>query len=268
MEIRTPAVAGTFYPSHPKALHDQVESYCEPVREKLKPIAVVCPHAGFIYSGSVAGSIYSIVEVPPTVILIGPDHRGLGPGVSLMSEGIWKMPNGDVPIHSELAEEILGFSKFAKQDTRGHELEHSLEVQVPFLQYFQKEIRIVPITMKGRDYAYCQDLGNALACAIQKSSERVLIVASTDMSHYVTAETAATMDHKAIDKILEMNPKGLVDTVFKNGISMCGVIPTASVLVGAIQLGATSAQLIKYANSGDVSGDYQQVVGYAGLVIS
>lgn len=268
MTVRMPAVAGSFYPSHPDTLARQVGSLCGPDQKKKGVVAVVCPHAGYVYSGPVAGAIYSQIEIPETVVIIGPNHRGMGPMVSIMSEGVWKMPNGDVSIHGKLASEILRLSKFVEEDTLGHRQEHSLEVQVPFLQFYRKELKIVPITMRAFEFAYCLDVGSAVARAVRNLGERVLIVASTDMSHYEPEKTAKAMDRKAIDRILAMDPKGLVDTVVQYQISMCGVFPTAAVLIAAKDLGATRAQLVKYATSGDVSGDYDQVVGYAGLILS
>ena len=274
--IRQPAVAGQFYRGSPSALRDQVERFMETEAKKVKALGIVAPHAGLVYSGSVAGAVYSRIELPGTFVLIGPNHTGLGAPVSLMANGSWQTPLGTVRINEELAAAVLSKSRRIHDDTMAHLQEHSLEVQLPFIQYLKKEFTIVPIQMMDTRLETCVELGNAIAQAIAECEVRsaeykaggTLIVASSDMSHYVSAETAKKKDHAAIKRILELDAPGLYNTVRDENISMCGYGPAVAMLTACKILGATKAELVKYTNSGDVSGDYDQVVGYAGIVVS
>jgi len=274
--IRQPAVAGQFYQGSPSALRDQVERFVDPKAKKIKALGIVSPHAGLVYSGSVAGAVYSRVELPGTFVLIGPNHTGLGAPVSLMAKGTWETPLGAVRINEDLASAVLSKSRRIHDDTMAHLREHSLEVQLPFIQYLKKEFTIVPIQMLDTRLETCIEVGNAIAHAIADCDVRsaeykaggTLIVASSDMSHYVSALTAKKKDHAAIERILELDAKGLYSTVRDEGISMCGFGPAVAMLTACRILGATKAELVKYANSGEVSGDYDQVVGYAGIVVS
>ncbi len=265
---RHPAVAGYFYQSSPQALKNQVAEFTIPVAERKKAIGVIAPHAGLIYSGSVAGAVYSSIELPGTVVLIGPNHTGLGAPVSLMASGDWETPLGTVSIDEPLAASILSRSSHIHDDTLAHLREHSLEVQLPFIQYFKNDFKIVPIQMLDTRLETCRDVGRAVAEAIAARGQGdVLIVASSDMTHYEKASTAKEKDSKAIEQVLSLDPEGLYRTIKDYGITMCGYGPAVVMLIAAKKLGATKAELIKYANSGDVSGDYDQVVGYAGIVI-
>ncbi len=236
--------------------------------QRRKAIGVVAPHAGLIYSGPVAGAVYSSIELPDTYILVGPNHTGLGAPVSLMAKGAWETPLGTVAIDEPMAALILSKSSRISEDTLAHLREHSLEVQLPFIQYFKKDFRIVPIQMLDTRLETCLDVGKAIAEAITESAiGSVLIVASSDMSHYERAAAAKEKDYKAIHQMLNLDPQGLFRTIKDYGITMCGYGPAVAMLTAAKTLGATKAELIKYANSGEVSGDYDQVVGYAGIVI-
>ncbi|OGW55016.1 MAG: AmmeMemoRadiSam system protein B [Nitrospirae bacterium RIFCSPLOWO2_02_42_7] len=268
--LRKPAVAGYFYQSSRDSLTNQVKRFIDiDVNiEKTKALGILAPHAGFIYSGAVAGALYSRIILPESIILIGPNHTGRGASVSVFSEGKWEMPNGIVEVDSELALSIIGKSEFAKEDTNAHTGEHSLEVQIPFIQFFTTDFKIVPITMMNTDLEVCKDLGLAIARTIQETGKDALIIASSDMTHYESSVSAKEKDQKAIDKIITLDPAGLHSTVRKNNITMCGFAPAVSMLYAAIELGASKANLVKYMNSGDVSGDYEQVVGYAGIIIS
>lgn len=264
---RKPAVAGQFYPGDKAELEKQIKEFVDESQKKEKVIAAVSPHAGYIYSGMVAGAVYSRIEIPESVIVIGPNHSGIGAPASLMAEGEWEMPSGNVQINTELSQLILEQSKYLRNDAAGHEREHSLEVQVPFLQYLKSDFALVPISLMRTDYKICEDIGNALAEAIKQYKKDVLIVASTDMSHFVSHDYATKMDKKAIEEILALNPEGLYDTVRAYDISMCGFIPTTIALISSKQLGAEEVELVDYRTSAEVSGDYQHVVGYAGLLI-
>ena len=266
--IRQPAVAGHFYQGSPSALRDQVGRFMKPEAKKVKALGIVSPHAGLVYSGSVAGAVYSSIQLPDTFVLIGPNHTGLGAPVSLMAKGSWETPLGAVRINEELAAAVLSGSRRIHDDSMAHLREHSLEVQLPFIQYLKKEFTIVPIQMLDTRLETCVEVGNAVAEAIKGQDSEVLIVASSDMSHYVSAETAMKKDQAAIKRILELDAPGLYSTVREGNISMCGYGPAVAMLTACKALGATKAELVKYTNSGEVSGDYDQVVGYAGIVVS
>jgi len=265
--IRRPAVAGAFYEERPDRLLSQIGEFIQEDQEKEAALAAVVPHAGFFYSGKVAGAVYSRLLFPQTFVILGPNHSGLGAGASIMAYGEWDMPLGSVQINSKLAQSILTASRTLKDDHMGHMREHSIEVQLPFLQYFRKDFDIVPISLYSHEFAVCQDVGSAIAEALKDDPGQVTLLASTDMSHYVPQEVAESKDKLAIDAILNLDPKGLHETVLKNRISMCGFAPTTAALVAAKKLGATSATLVRYMTSGDITRDYRQVVGYAGLLI-
>jgi predicted class III extradiol MEMO1 family dioxygenase len=282
--LRHPAVAGQFYKGSSEGLRKQVQEFIVPVPEKLKALGILSPHAGLIYSGSVAGAVYSRIDLPDTFVLIGPNHTGLGEDVALMAKGHWETPLGRVAIDESLAASILSKSPRIHDDTLAHIREHSLEVQLPFIQYFKQSFKIVPIQMLDTRLDTCLEVGRAVGEAIaecgmrngeckpeirnpQSEIRNVLIVASSDMSHYEQAAVAKEKDFKAIHRLLDLDPEGLYRTVKDYGITMCGFGPAVAMLTACKILGASHAELIKYANSGDVSGDYDQVVGYAGIVV-
>jgi AmmeMemoRadiSam system protein B len=275
--LRQPAVAGRFYKGTSESLGKQVQEFIIPVADRKKAIGILSPHAGLMYSGSVAGAVYSNIELPETIVLIGPNHTGLGPPVSVMAQGSWETPLGTVPIDEPLASSILAGSPRMSEDSLAHMREHSLEVQLPFIQYLKNDFKIVPIQMLDIKLDTCLEVGRAVGEAIaecksaicnpQSAIRGVLIVASSDMSHYERAASAKEKDFKAIDRILALDPEGLHRTVNNNGITMCGYGPTVAMLAACKLLGATKAELIKYTNSGEVNHDYEQVVGYAGIVI-
>ena len=268
--LRHAAVAGQFYKGSPDSLRKQVQAFTDPAAKKTKALGIVSPHAGLIYSGAVAGAVYSRIELPNTLVLIGPNHTGLGTAVSLMSKGIWETPLGSVAIDEPLAASILAGSSRIREDSLAHLHEHSLEVQLPFIQYLKKDCKIVPIQMLDTRLDTCLEVGRAIGEAIisrGQGAELPLVIASSDMSHYEQAAVAKEKDFKAIQKILDLDPEGLYSVVKEYGITMCGYGPAVAMLVACKLLGATKAELVKYANSGEVSGDYGQVVGYAGIVV-
>lgn len=245
-----------------------IKRMVDPQREKEKSICVISPHAGFIYSGPVAGAVFSSVHFPHCFVILGPSHRGIQSLLAIMREGIWETPFGDVSVDSELADLIMGHSKSIEEDSIAHVHEHSLEVQLPFIQYFEEDITIVPICIAYQaTYGELEELGKAVAQGIKDSKDEVLIVASTDMSHYVEQEVAREKDFLAIERILKLDAKGLYDTVSEENISMCGFQPTTSAIVASRELGASKSELVKYQTSGDVTGDFREVVGYAGIRI-
>nr|WP_320011952.1 AmmeMemoRadiSam system protein B [uncultured Desulfobulbus sp.] len=266
---RMPAVADRFYPGDPNPLRRNIAKLTPliAVSEKQTALAVVMPHAGYIYSGATAGATIARVEVPETVLIMGPNHHGRGAALALGTED-WQMPMGIVPIDQQLAEAILHSSPRIQADEAAHIYEHSLEVQVPFLQALQPALKIVPIVISALSFEACQQVARELALAIGCLRRPVLILASTDMSHYESRENASRKDHLALERILAMDAQGLYSTVVGQHISMCGIMPTTIALLAAQELGATKAELVRYTDSGEASGDTSQVVGYAGLVIS
>lgn len=264
---RSPAVAGQFYAGTPADLNKEVESYIKSGVEKEKVIAIMSPHAGLMYSGHVAGAVYSSIILPKTFLLLGPNHTGLGRQVAMMSSGEWSLPTGSFQIDGELAKLVLRHTDIVQEDSQAHLFEHSLEVQLPFIGYFSDSVKIVPITVMSASLDECSEIGEAIALAIKESGYDIVIAASTDMSHYVPDDTARRLDGLALKEALNLNPEGLYNTVMRNRISMCGVIPSTIMLFAAKALGATEARLVKYATSGEISGDYERVVGYAGVLI-
>ena len=265
--LRLPAVAGQFYMASPEKLKHHVSICLEDIPSKQLAIAAVSPHAGLIYSGKVAGKVYSRLALPRTFILIGPNHTGLGTPVSVFSQGEWQMPQGKVMVDGALAHHILEEFPDAEPDTLAHQSEHCLEMQLPFLQFLKDEVKIVPIVMMRNDLPTCQELGWAIAGILRQWSEPVLLIASTDMTHYEPDPIARQMDSRAIEKILALDPHGLHTTVNQFRISMCGHAPTETVLFASLELGAAQTELIHYMTSAEVSGDYEHVVGYAGIII-
>ncbi|MBN1272519.1 MAG: AmmeMemoRadiSam system protein B [Candidatus Aminicenantes bacterium] len=265
---RKSAVAGYFYPKDPERLRKEIRGYIQPEKQKKSVCAVISPHAGIIYSGSVAGAVYSSVEMPDVFIILGPNHRTSRTGMAIMKTGSWENPLGIVPIDESVAEEILKENSKVQEDISAHEHEHSIEVQLPFLQVLKEHFSIVPITISYFvSYEELEDLGDTLARVVRRDDRKIIIVASTDMSHMVSQDIAEEKDFLAIEKILKLDAKGLYDVVKKKNISMCGFQPTTSAIIAAKKMKAEKAELIKYSTSGDVSGDYSQVVGYAGIRI-
>jgi AmmeMemoRadiSam system protein B len=259
-----------FYPGEKGQLEEQLSSFVKPVAEPRKVLAAISPHAGYKYSGAVAGAVFSEIQIPETVLLLGPNHRGAGAQVAVAASGAWETPLGPVSINEDFAHSILKVATSGitiQDDHQAHAMEHSLEVQVPFLQFLRPHVKIVPVGLSRLSFPACQQVGHAVVEGIQGYGGDVLIVASTDMTHYESQDSAKAKDQLAIDRILELDSWGLYDTVARHRISMCGVIPTTITLDACKALGAGSAELVRYATSGDVTGDYGQVVGYAGFVV-
>jgi AmmeMemoRadiSam system protein B len=265
--IRRAVVAGSFYAGTRERLRLQVEDLLPKNCTREQTIGAVVPHAGYTYSGRVAAAVYSRVELPETFVILGPNHTGLGAGAAIMTYGLWETPLGQVRIDQDLGKAILANSSVLEEDHLGHLREHSIEVQLPFLQYFERPFGFVPICLFSHEYAACHEVGQAVAKALRESGKRALIVASTDMSHYVPRDEAAAKDRKAIDAILALDPEGLHRVVQREGISMCGFHPTTAMLVAANTLGATRAERVMYTDSGEVTRDLDEVVAYAGVLV-
>lgn len=268
--VRMPAVAGSFYPGSPRELDRVVRSLTREDALKARALAVVAPHAGYVYSGGVAGEVFSSVAVPDRVVVLCPNHTGLGHRAALLSGAAWAMPFGEVLPERALAAELLAECPLLREDGSAHHGEHSLEVMLPFLHRFRPSFRLVPVSLGRLSVEECRELGAALARVIRRNREGgdVLVVASSDMTHYEPEGVARAKDALAIDRMLALDPAGLLETVRRERITMCGVVPAAAALFAAVDLGASGARLVRYATSGDASGDYGRVVGYAGIVVS
>ena len=266
--MRQPAVAGRFYPGSAEALTLAVKELMPTGQSshKQKALAVVSPHAGYVYSGALAAETFCSVEIPETVIIIGPNHRGQGAPIAL-STTTWDMPLGKVPIDMEICNRILAHSPHIRVDELAHKYEHSLEVQVPFLQTLQKKLTIVPLVVSHISYPLCEEVASALSKAIIGSARDILVVASSDMNHYEPRKNTEKKDRLALQCLEQMNPYDLYHTVIDNRISMCGFIPAVIALLVAKAQGGSKYRLIGHTDSGYVSGDTDQVVGYAGAVI-
>ncbi len=266
--IRQPVVSGRFYPSAPEALRSDVHGYLEASRPPSAAMAVMAPHAGYMYSGSVAGSVYASVELPARFILLGPNHTGRGAPVALYPEGAWLTPLGSVSIDRELNSRLIRECSLVREDAKAHSSEHSLEVHLPFLQARMEDFTFSALCVGASDYAILEELGHALARVVAASKVPPMMIVSSDMSHFESSGVAARKDRMAMERIEALDPEGLSRVVRDNRITMCGISPAVSALVACRDLGATRGELIRYAHSGEVSGDYSQVVGYAGMAIS
>ncbi|MEK6714496.1 MAG: AmmeMemoRadiSam system protein B [Candidatus Omnitrophota bacterium] len=270
--VRAAVMAGQFYPLAANSLEREVSELCVGVKTKKEAIGLLLPHAGYMYSGRVAGLTASTVNLKDIFVIIGPNHTGIGEPFSLDIEEVWQTPLGKIEINSALAEELLKKCPSLKKDTQAHRYEHSVEVELPFLQYLKsdKNFSFVPIVIGGGKLEIYKEIGKGISEAIKelKLIDQVQIIASSDMTHYEEAKVAQEKDALAISALLKLDPDLLYKTVKEKDISMCGYIPAIIMLEAARNLGAKKAELIKYENSGDTTGDYSSVVGYAGAIIS
>jgi AmmeMemoRadiSam system protein B len=265
--VRQSVVSGMFYPGDKKALARDLKQLIQYPDSVKRVKGLISPHAGYVYSGSCAGKGFGYVEVPGSVIIIGVNHRGLGHPLAVDGHDHWNTPLGDCPVDIELRERLVSESQVFAIDSQASLEEHSLEVQVPFIQTVNPDAEILPITVASMDFDELMLAGKEIAQCIKDAKKEVLIVASTDMSHYIDAGTADVEDHKAIEKIIALDPKGLYEVVMQRRISMCGVSPTTIMLKAVVELGATKTELIEYTHSGKASGDYNQVVAYLSMVV-
>lgn len=268
-KIRKPAVAGQFYPSSSQELKNKIETLIDKKAEKSDVIACMLPHAGYMYSGAVAAQTVSRINIKNKIILLGPNHTGYGRAFSIMTDGIWQTPLGEIKIDSNLAKSILSRSRYLEEDSLAHIYEHSLEVELPFLQYFKPDFEIVPIIVLSEEINILRDIGKDISYAIKDLNIRdsAMIVASSDMTHYEPQSQAAKKDKQAIQAILDLNEYELMEKVQQLSISMCGYAPVVVMLSAAKLLGAQKSSLVKYQTSGDVTGEKDSVVGYAGIII-
>jgi AmmeMemoRadiSam system protein B len=265
--IRHPAVAGRFYPFDRDVLVDEVRSYLTPIAPALPAVGCVVPHAGYVYSGVVAGAVYAAIEVPRLCLVICPNHTGRGMPLAMMSSGSWETPIGPVPIDSDLADCLKQAFPALSEDNDAHRSEHAIEVQLPFLQQRRTHLAFVPIALGTGNFEVLEQLGHAVGEVLKAQDEPILIVASSDMNHYESDQITRVKDRKALEQILALDARGLYDVVTKENVTMCGFGPTIVMLTAAKILGARGAELVKYGTSGDISGDREMVVGYAGIVV-
>ncbi len=266
--LRPPAVAGRFYPDDPAELTRQIASFAFSAEETLRPaLACLVPHAGYRYSGHVAGAVYARLKLPRRFLLLGPRHFPRGKPQAILSEGAWETPLGQAEIDSELASDLKSAYPQLCEDGLAHETEHAIEVQLPFLQSLAGDFRFVPIALGPTDYALLESLGHAIADVLRRQRDPVLMIASSDMNHYESDEITRRKDGLAIERVLALDAAGLFEVVRREAISMCGFGPAVSMLTAARLLGATRATLVRYATSGDINGDRNEVVGYAGVIV-
>jgi MEMO1 family protein len=265
--IRPAAVAGRFYPSDPLQLKKQVEEFTASTAPKVSALGCMVPHAGYVYSGHVAGAVYSVLNLPSRFILLGPRHYPQGERLAALSDGTWETPFGEARIDRALAAELKNVFPLLREDSVAHAPEHSLEVQLPFLLQLTRDFSFVPVLIGSDRFDVIEVLGHAVASVVRAQHDPVMIIASSDMNHRESDAITRVKDGKAIDAILALDARRLYDTVRRESISMCGYGPAVAMLAATLDLGATQANLVRYATSADVNGDTDDVVGYAGITV-
>lgn len=268
--IRPPAVAGRFYPADRTAVRAEVDGFLRagaPAAGPRRAACVMAPHAGYVYSGAIAGRVFAAVDVPETVVVLCPNHTGRGARIAVAPDGAFRVPGGDVAIDAEVADAITARVPGARRDAEAHRFEHAIEVELPFLVARRADVRIVPIVLSGLTADAAVSLGEATCDAAAAVGREVLVVASSDMSHFLADDDARAVDRVALEPLLEADPERLYRTVVDRDISMCGFIPATAMLGFAARAGAAAPELVGYATSGDAFGDRDRVVGYAGVVV-
>jgi AmmeMemoRadiSam system protein B len=268
MAIRQPAVAGLFYASRPEQLESDVRRFLTAAAPASPAVGAVVPHAGYVYSGPVAGAVYARVTVPRSAIILCPNHTGRGAPAALDPSDAWRTPLGDVPVARRLAERLLALAPSLELDSEAHRREHSLEVQLPFLQVRRADVEIVPVCLGSASLPLCREVGEAIAAIVLEEDEPPVLLASSDMNHYESRDVGRAKDDLALARIEAVDPEGLFQTVLARSISMCGFLPTTALLFAARAIGASRVQVVARRDSGDETGDHSSVVGYAGVVIS
>lgn len=263
---RKAVVAGQFYAGSKKRLEKDLDDMIQKCPEKIDAIGAVSPHAGYMYSGAVAGKVYGKMKPRDTYVILSPNHTGYGSRFALSGEP-WQTPLGEVEIDQKLTAALQKKTPLLKEDKDAHTYEHSIEVQLPFIQRTAPQAKIVPITVQNGNMSELREIAEAIASSITETKQGTVVIASSDMTHYETRESASGKDRAAIRKILDLDPEGLLNIVEKINISMCGYIPVVIMLAAVKKLTAKKAELIRYTDSGDVTGDTSQVVGYAGIII-
>jgi AmmeMemoRadiSam system protein B len=271
--MRYPRVAGTFYPKQPAEMAALLDKCFAQADQALLPpgrapaLGAMIPHAGWVYSGGVAAKVYARLAIPETVVVLGPNHTGMGAALSLWPGGLWITPGGDVHVDEALTGAILEACPDVESETLAHANEHAIEVHVPFIHRERRDAKIVAIVVGTHDAARLNRLAEGLARAIKAAGRSILIVSSSDMNHYEDQATTLAKDKLALDRVVNLDATGLLEVCHNRDISMCGVAPTAVMLRACQVLGARTAQLVDHRTSGDAFGDYSRVVGYAGAIV-
>ena len=264
--VREPAVSGQFYPGSRQLLLEEMENLIPANEEKIEAIGAVAPHAGYMYSGAVAGEVYARLKPSKTYVVISPNHTGYGSRFACSSEP-WSTPLGNVEVDTDLLAAVMKNYALITEDPSAHLYEHSIEVQLPFIQQIAPGARILPLTVQHGSSGQLQEVADAITLAVKGSSRDVTVIASSDMTHYESRRSAEQKDRLAIQRVLELDPEGLMEVVESKNISMCGYIPVALMLLYARNMNASKSELIRYTDSGEVTGDTDQVVGYAGIIV-
>ena len=265
--IRQPVVSGQFYPDDVDQLKKQLNSYVDKDCKKSDVLGVIAPHAGYMFSGRVAGCVFSQINIPDNIIILAPNHTGYGQPYSVWPDGSWRTPMGDVNVDEDLVDRLVSSNEALTKDYDAHRQEHSAEVILPFLQYINPEIKIVVIVVMSKELEKLKELGRCISRVIKDSRSNTLVVASSDMTHQESEASANKKDKIAIDEVINLDEDGLYEKVNEMDISMCGVYPTISMMTCSKERGASSANLAMYETSGKTTGDYGHVVGYAGVII-
>jgi AmmeMemoRadiSam system protein B len=268
MRVRPPAVAGMFYDARPDRLEQDVRRYLASDASAEASFGAIVPHAGYIYSGPVAGAVYARLRIPATAVILCPNHTGRGAPASVDPSDAWRTPLGDVPVDRRVAERLRALAPSLEPDPEAHRREHSLEVQLPFLQVLRPDTRFVPICLGEPDLEVCREVGAALATLRAEEAEPPLLLASSDMNHYESRAIGRRKDDLALDRIANLDADGLFRTVLEEGISMCGFLPATALLFAARATGIAGARVVARRDSGDETGDTSSVVGYAGVVLN
>jgi AmmeMemoRadiSam system protein B len=268
--LRLPAVSGRFYPSDPLQLTALVHEYTRLISspETVPVGACLVPHAGYVYSGLVTGAVLARISIPKKILILGVRHFPRGEQAAILSKGAWRTPLGDAPIDEPLAEALRNACPLLREDSVAHSAEHSLEVQLPFLQVLAPDFTFVPVALGSVRFEELVRVGEAIGKVLESSKHGVLLLATSDLNHYEDDATTRVKDHMAIKQLLALQPRGLYDTCRNEKISMCGLGPAVAMLTALNAVGAKKSELVKYATSGDVSGDRAAVVGYAGMIFS
>ena len=268
MAIRQPAVAGLFYSSRPDELRRDVRKFLGAPVERAPALGAIVPHAGYVYSGPVAGAVYARLVLPRRAIVLCPNHTGLGAPAALDPSDAWRTPLGDVPLARGLADRLLALAPTLEEDTGAHLREHSLEVQLPFLQVERPDVEIVPVSLGTASLPLCREVGQAIATLVSEEADPPVVLASSDMNHYEPRKVGRAKDDRALARVEALDAEGLFQTVLEQSITMCGVLPATALLFAARALGASGARVVARRDSGEETGDDSSVVGYAGVLIS
>jgi len=267
VSVRPPAVAGAFYEARPDRLERDVRAHLPPATTPRPAFGAIVPHAGYVYSGPVAGAVYAQIRIPPTCVVLCPNHTGFGAAAALEPSDAWRTPLGEVPVDRRLADRLAALAPSLEPDRAAHAREHSLEVQLPFLQVLRPDVAIVAICLGAPRLALCREEGDALAAIVAGEAEPPLLIASSDMNHYESREEGRRKDDLALARIGAIDPEGLFRTVLAESISMCGFLPATALLFAARAAGRTAARIVARRDSGDETEDTASVVGYAGVIV-